>query len=280
MDGLIATLMDRESRRSKEEEEELDRKIAQIREKNQKIEERQKEIDADRASHADGLQRKTSKPSPPSSGTNKTPKGEWDREITPMLPGTKKYATSAKTSSNIKDDPSTGQNSPAKNRTRKEKGKRKYALMSMPIFKNLSIDHCVIPACGFLLSSTREQSGESGAKGAAAEAATVEGEQCVDETKGSPTGAKSNVENAAPVVASEAVENKNDSKDTAVDAPVEAAAKVESTPAPTTPKTSEAPEVTNTPTTATTEVAAAAPADANQNVIKLVEEKVLQIQMS
>ncbi|KAK6035246.1 hypothetical protein COOONC_27249, partial [Cooperia oncophora] len=38
------------------------------------------EIDADRASHADGLQRKPSKPSPPSSGANKTPKGEWDRE--------------------------------------------------------------------------------------------------------------------------------------------------------------------------------------------------------
>ncbi|XGW04965.1 hypothetical protein V3C99_015837 [Haemonchus contortus] len=72
--------MERESRHSKEEEEELDRKIAQIREKNQKIEERQKEIDADRASHADGLQRKPSKPSPPSSGATKTPKGEWDRE--------------------------------------------------------------------------------------------------------------------------------------------------------------------------------------------------------
>ncbi|VDO59097.1 unnamed protein product, partial [Haemonchus placei] len=72
--------MERESRHSKEEEEELDRKIAQIREKNQKIEERQKEIDADRASHTDGLQRKPSKPSPPSSGATKTPKGEWDRE--------------------------------------------------------------------------------------------------------------------------------------------------------------------------------------------------------
>lgn len=34
--------MERESRHSKEEEEELDRKIAQIREKNQRIEERQK----------------------------------------------------------------------------------------------------------------------------------------------------------------------------------------------------------------------------------------------
>ncbi|VDN29556.1 unnamed protein product, partial [Cylicostephanus goldi] len=34
--------MERESRHSKEEEEELDRKIAQIREKNLKIEERKK----------------------------------------------------------------------------------------------------------------------------------------------------------------------------------------------------------------------------------------------
>ncbi|KAK5968110.1 hypothetical protein GCK32_019539 [Trichostrongylus colubriformis] len=72
--------MDRESRHSKEEEAELDRKIAQIREKNQKIEERQKEIDADRATHADGQPRKNSKPSPPNSGTNKSSKGEWDRE--------------------------------------------------------------------------------------------------------------------------------------------------------------------------------------------------------
>ncbi|WKY09654.1 hypothetical protein Q1695_002200 [Nippostrongylus brasiliensis] len=73
--------MDRESRRSKEEEEELDRKIAQIREKNQKIEERQKEIDADRANYSDEPQRKPSKPSPPAAGgASKSSKGEWDRE--------------------------------------------------------------------------------------------------------------------------------------------------------------------------------------------------------
>ncbi|KAJ1367716.1 hypothetical protein KIN20_028689 [Parelaphostrongylus tenuis] len=53
--------MERESRHSKEEEEELDRKIAQIREKNQKIVERRK-------------------PSPTPSATTKTAKGEWDRE--------------------------------------------------------------------------------------------------------------------------------------------------------------------------------------------------------
>ncbi|RCN49246.1 hypothetical protein ANCCAN_04661 [Ancylostoma caninum] len=72
--------MERESRHSKEEEEELDRKIAQIREKNLKIEERKKEIDADRANHTDEPPRKPSKPSPPRTGNAKTAKGEWDRE--------------------------------------------------------------------------------------------------------------------------------------------------------------------------------------------------------
>ncbi|ETN70936.1 hypothetical protein NECAME_04787 [Necator americanus] len=72
--------MERESRHSKEEEEELDRKIAQIREKNLKIEERKKEIDADRANYTDEPPRKPSKPSPPRTGNSKTAKGEWDRE--------------------------------------------------------------------------------------------------------------------------------------------------------------------------------------------------------
>uniref|UniRef100_A0A158P7X6 Pinin/SDK/MemA protein domain-containing protein n=1 Tax=Angiostrongylus cantonensis TaxID=6313 RepID=A0A158P7X6_ANGCA len=67
--------MERECRHSKEEEEELDRKIAQIREKNQKIVERRKvmdrvvlenqkkfaEIDAELAIHSDELLRKPSK---------------------------------------------------------------------------------------------------------------------------------------------------------------------------------------------------------------------------
>ncbi|KAE9415975.1 hypothetical protein Angca_001570 [Angiostrongylus cantonensis] len=72
--------MERECRHSKEEEEELDRKIAQIREKNQKIVERRKEIDAELAIHSDELLRKPSKPSPIPSVTTKTTKGGWDRE--------------------------------------------------------------------------------------------------------------------------------------------------------------------------------------------------------
>ncbi|VDM56355.1 unnamed protein product [Angiostrongylus costaricensis] len=72
--------MERESRHSKEEEEELDRKIAQIREKNQKIVERRKEIDAELAIHSNELLRKPSKSSPIASVTTKTTKGEWDRE--------------------------------------------------------------------------------------------------------------------------------------------------------------------------------------------------------
>ncbi|KJH53749.1 hypothetical protein DICVIV_00178 [Dictyocaulus viviparus] len=73
--------MERESRHSKEEEEELDRKIAQIREKNQKIVERKKEIDAELAIYSDEYQKKSPKPSPISSNkTTKTSKGQWDRE--------------------------------------------------------------------------------------------------------------------------------------------------------------------------------------------------------
>ncbi|KHJ83821.1 hypothetical protein OESDEN_16475 [Oesophagostomum dentatum] len=72
--------MERESRHSKEEEEELDRKIAQIREKNLKIEERKKEIDADRANHTDEVPRKPSKTTSPRANAGKTAKGEWDRE--------------------------------------------------------------------------------------------------------------------------------------------------------------------------------------------------------
>ncbi|PIO72641.1 hypothetical protein TELCIR_05420 [Teladorsagia circumcincta] len=323
-------LMDRESRRSKEEEEELDRKIAQIREKNQKIEERQKEIDADRASHADGLQRKTSKPSPPSSGPNKTPKGEWDREWdhgkTPAetwrenVPSIETRKKPSGRSAHQWASNQRGHRGGHKTRGRSEeppsqanKGSRLEGRVTVPPEQN---------------SGGRRGRGRGGGRNPTRHVTKTDGElkisvkvgdrrytekyeikqllralvnkvekaerkerqqkqrqlkenNAVDESKGSPTEAKSNenVENNAPVVASEAVENKYDSKDSAIDTPVEAAAKVEPTPAAATPKTSEALETTAKPTTAT-EVTAAAPADANQNVIKLVEEKVLQIQMS
>nr|CDJ96004.1 Protein C10G8.8, isoform a [Haemonchus contortus] len=363
--------MERESRHSKEEEEELDRKIAQIREKNQKIEERQKEIDADRASHADGLQRKPSKPSPPSSGATKTPKGEWDREWdhgktpadtwrenVPSIETRKKPSgrgghqwgpnqrghrggnktrgrseepanqankgsrlegrvtvhpeqnagnrrgrgrggarnqarhvtktdgelkisvklgdessntpkhprntrQSAKSSSSNKDDQTTGQNTQAKNRPR-----RRYT-------EKYEIKQLLRALVNKVEKAERKERQQKQRQ--LKENATTE------EAKAPPAEAKANAENTPPVVASEPVDGKKDAEakvstnDTAAVAAVKD--EKEATKTEPTTKPPEAPVPSATETT-DTKVAAAAPADANQNVIKLVEEKVLQIQMS
>lgn len=79
--------MDRDKRRSKEEEEQLDKKIALIREKNLKIEQRSKEVEADRASNTTILPKKpsTSNQNQPAKGgnKNKTWDREWDQGKTP-----------------------------------------------------------------------------------------------------------------------------------------------------------------------------------------------------
>ncbi|CAB3397802.1 unnamed protein product [Caenorhabditis bovis] len=84
--------MDREKRRTVEEEEEIDRKIALIREKNQRIEQRAKEIEEDRALNG-GENEKTPKPAAAqqSNATAGAKKGnnanqwsrEWDKGKTP-----------------------------------------------------------------------------------------------------------------------------------------------------------------------------------------------------
>ncbi|CAI4223291.1 unnamed protein product [Auanema sp. JU1783] len=71
--------MEREKKRTKEEEEELDRKIAQIREKNQKIVERTREVEEDKAKYAVDEQKGASKPIV-ESPTTSPKKGEWSRE--------------------------------------------------------------------------------------------------------------------------------------------------------------------------------------------------------
>ncbi|CAJ0961088.1 unnamed protein product, partial [Mesorhabditis belari] len=67
--------------RSQEDEVALDRKIAEIREKNQRIQKRAQEIEADRIqANGGGEQKKTEKSPPSSTSGNKTGKGAWDRE--------------------------------------------------------------------------------------------------------------------------------------------------------------------------------------------------------
>ncbi|CAI2354077.1 unnamed protein product [Caenorhabditis sp. 36 PRJEB53466] len=75
--------MDREKRRSEEEEKELDRRIALIREKNQQIEQRTKEIEEDRARTEDSLAKspKSSSQTPPKATTpDRNGNGQWSRE--------------------------------------------------------------------------------------------------------------------------------------------------------------------------------------------------------
>ncbi|CAJ0582113.1 unnamed protein product, partial [Mesorhabditis spiculigera] len=68
--------------RSSEEEAELDKKIAQIRERNEKIQQRAQEIEADKlkASGKTTDDSKASKTSPTQASGNKTKGGVWDRE--------------------------------------------------------------------------------------------------------------------------------------------------------------------------------------------------------
>ncbi|CAL2042384.1 unnamed protein product [Caenorhabditis brenneri] len=75
--------MDREKRRSEEHEAELDRRIALIREKNQQIEQRTKEIEEDRVRNEDSTAKspKSSSQTPPKATTpDRTGNGQWSRE--------------------------------------------------------------------------------------------------------------------------------------------------------------------------------------------------------